>query len=189
MIENRTPLFDYTRAEIAAGLFVIAGLAVLGYLSLSIGGLRILPRDAYHVEARFSNIGDLKARAPVKIAGVTIGRVESIRLADFVGEAELAINRSVRLPKDTIASIATAGLLGDAYVSLSPGGSDVDLKEGDRVAQTEPALNMADILGRAAFGTSSPGRDDEPAPKNEPPGAGTKTPSEAPKAPAKGTIQ
>src|SRR5690348_9275910 len=120
------------------------GLAVLGYLSISIGGLRLGPRDDYLVQARFSNVGDLKPRAPVKVAGVTIGRVESIRLADYYGEAELAIARKVALPKDTIASIATAGLLGDAYVSLSPGGDDANMKDGDRITHTEPALNVAD---------------------------------------------
>jgi phospholipid/cholesterol/gamma-HCH transport system substrate-binding protein len=154
MIENKSPLFDYTRAEIGAGVFVLLGLVTLGYLSTSIGGLRLLPRNDYHVVARFSNIGDLKPNAPVKIAGVTVGRVDSIRLEDFVGEVQLGIGRAVRLPKDTIASITTAGLLGDAYVSLSPGGSETNLKDGERIGQTEPALNMADIVGRAAFGTT-----------------------------------
>ena len=107
--------------EIVAGVFVVLGLAALGYLSISIGGLRGHPGKTYRVSARFSNLGDLKARAPVKIAGVTIGRVESIRLVDYYGLAELAIRRDVSLPKDTIASIATAGLLGDAHVALSPG--------------------------------------------------------------------
>lgn len=149
-------MFDYTKTEIIAGAFVLLGLVGLAYLSVSIGGLRVLPRDDYRVSARFSNVGDLKLRAPVKIAGVTIGRVESIRLADYYGEAELAIARTVVLPKDTIASITTAGLLGDAYVALSPGGSDVTLRGGDRITHTEPALNMADIIGRTAFGTATP---------------------------------
>jgi len=155
MSEGRPSFFDYTRSEIVAGLFVILGLAGLGYLSISIGGLRVLPREAYRVKARFSNVGDLKGRAPVKIAGVTIGRVESIHLTEFVAEVELGINQAVRLPKDTIASISTAGLLGDAYVALSPGGAEAELKEGDRISQTEPALNMADLVGRAAFGAPS----------------------------------
>jgi len=98
-------MFDYTKTEIVTGVFVLLGLIGLGYLSVSIGGLHILPRDEYHVSARFSNVGDLKLRAPVKIAGVTIGRVEAIRLADYYGEADLSIARGVTLPKDTIASI------------------------------------------------------------------------------------
>lgn len=145
-------MFDYTRSEIVAGGFVILGLALLGYLSISIGGLSILPQERYQLTGRFSNVGDLKMGAPVKLAGVTVGKVASIKLADYLGEAELAIDRKVVLPKDTIASIATAGLLGDAYVSLSPGASDSDLHSGDRITRTEPALNVADLLGRYAFG-------------------------------------
>jgi len=147
-------VFDYTKAEITAGAFVLVGLAILGYLSVSIGGLKLLPEDTYRVSARFSNVGDLKPRAPVKVAGVRIGKVRSIRLTDFFGEAELAIDRSVRLPKDSIASITTAGLLGDAYVSVSPGGAEQDLGDGDRITHTEPALNVSDLLGRYAFGAS-----------------------------------
>ena len=167
MIENKTVLFDYTRAEIVAGAFVLTGLAALGYMSTSIGGLRGRPREAYHVHARFSNIGDLKMRAPVKVAGVTIGRVESIHLADYLGDVQLALNRTVRMPKDTIASIATAGLLGEAYVSLSPGGDDADLKEGDQIKQTEPALNMADLVGHAAFGNAQPDKADKAPEKSD----------------------
>jgi phospholipid/cholesterol/gamma-HCH transport system substrate-binding protein len=147
-------MFDYTKMEIVTGVFVVLGLAALGYLSISIGGLRVLPRDAYRVTARFSNVGDLKARAPVKIAGVTIGRVESIRLADYYGETQLSIRRDVKLPKDTIASITTAGLLGEAYVALSPGSDDQDVAEGGRLGHTEPAINVSDLIGRTAFGTS-----------------------------------
>jgi phospholipid/cholesterol/gamma-HCH transport system substrate-binding protein len=155
-------VFDYTKTEIVAGAFVVLGLVVLGYLSISIGGLRLMPRDDYRVRARFSNVGDLKPRAPVKVAGVTIGRVESIRLADYYGEAELAIARKVSLPRDTIASIATAGLLGDAYVALSPGGDEANMKDGDRITHTEPALNVADIIGRYAFGGQAPAGGAEP---------------------------
>lgn len=155
-------MFDYTKTEIVAGAFVVLGLVVLGYLSISIGGLRLTPRDDYRVRARFSNVGALKPRAPVKVAGVTIGQVESIRLADYYGEAELAIARKVSLPRDTIASIATAGLLGDAYVSLSPGGDEANMKDGDRITHTEPALNVADLIGRFAFGAQAPAGGAEP---------------------------
>ena len=149
-------MFEYTKIEVVTGAFVLFGLAVLGYLSISIGGLRILPEPHYRVGARFSNVGDLKVRAPVKVAGVTIGQVQAIRLTDYLGEVDLSIVRGVMLPKDTIASITTSGLLGDSYVSLSPGGAEQDLRDGDRVTHTEPALNMADIIGRYAFGAAAP---------------------------------
>ena len=152
---RQPPVFDYARAEMAAGAFLLLGLLGLGYLSISIGGLRVLPREHYLVSARFSNVGDLKVRAPVKVAGVTIGRVESIELAEYFGHTVLSIDRRVVLPKDTIASITTAGLLGDAYVSLSPGASEHDLASGDRITRTEPALNIADLVGKFAFGSGN----------------------------------
>jgi phospholipid/cholesterol/gamma-HCH transport system substrate-binding protein len=160
-------MFDYTRMEIVTGIFVVLGLCALGYLSVSIGGLRVGPRDAYRVTARFSNVGDLKARAPVKIAGVTIGRVESIRLADYYGEVELSVGHKIQLPKDTIASIATSGLLGESYVALQPGGDEANLTDGGRITQTESAINISDLIGRTAFGTASGGSgaksDDQPS--------------------------
>jgi phospholipid/cholesterol/gamma-HCH transport system substrate-binding protein len=169
-------LFDYTRTEMVAGGFLLLALALVGYLSISIGGLSIAPKDRYGVTARFSNVGDLKRGAPVKVAGVTVGDVESIRLVDYVAEARLAIDRKVVLPRDTIASVATAGLLGDAYLSLSPGGSERSLGDGDRIARTEPALNLADLIGRYAFGKSndSPSTGDA-RPQRQP---GTPTPAE-----------
>jgi phospholipid/cholesterol/gamma-HCH transport system substrate-binding protein len=146
---------DYTRMEIVTGIFVVLGLGALGYLSISIGGIRVGPRDAYRVTARFSNVGDLKARAPVKVAGVNVGRVETIRLADYYGEVQLSIARDIVLPKDTIASIATSGLLGESYVALSPGGAEGNLSDGGRITHTEPAINISDLIGRTAFGTAS----------------------------------
>ena len=148
-------MFDYKRAEIAAGAFLVVGLAALAYLSLSIGGLELRPRDSYRLRARFSNVGDLKLRAPVKVAGVTIGSVEAIKLADYYAEVELAVDRTVQLPTDTIASIATAGLLGEAHLSLSPGAAEQNLAPGERITRTEPALNVADLLGRYAFGSAN----------------------------------
>jgi phospholipid/cholesterol/gamma-HCH transport system substrate-binding protein len=175
-------LFDYTKTEIIAGAFVVLGLAMLAYLSISIGGLRILPGHHYRISARFSNVGDLKLRAPVKVAGVTIGKVDAIRLTDYFGEAVLAIEQGVALPKDTIASITTAGLLGDAYVSLSPGGAEQNLRDGDRITHTEPALNMSDLIGRYAFGAAN----GAPAEGGKTEGGdGTPPPSKAP-APASG---
>jgi phospholipid/cholesterol/gamma-HCH transport system substrate-binding protein len=149
--------FDYTKAEMIAGAFVILGVALLGYLSISIGGFKLFSEDRYRISARFSNVGDLKAGAPIKLAGVTVGKVASIKLVDYFGEVVLAVDRGVQLPKDTIASVATAGLLGDAYLSLSPGGADANLADGDRISRTEPALNLADLLGRYAFGATDDG--------------------------------
>jgi phospholipid/cholesterol/gamma-HCH transport system substrate-binding protein len=181
-------LFDYTKTEIVAGAFVVIGLALVGYLSISIGGLRILPQPHYVISARFANVGDLKVRAPVKVAGVTVGQVQAIRLADYFGEVELGIARGVALPRDSIASITTAGLLGDAFVSLSPGGDEQNLRQGERLTRTEPALNVADIIGRYAFGSASgsaPNGGAEGVPSGAAPPAPPSAPSDRPISPVK----
>jgi phospholipid/cholesterol/gamma-HCH transport system substrate-binding protein len=180
---------DHTRSEVIAGGFLLAGLASVAYLSISIGGMRVLPQDHYRITARFSNVGDLKLNAPVKIAGVTVGQVKSIHLADYYGEVEMGVDRKVALPTDTIASIATAGLLGEAYLSLSPGAAEQDLPDGGRITQTEPALNVADLLARYAFGGGASGGASgsdsaEPASPRTAPTPTTKpTPSPTPTAP------
>ncbi len=145
-------MLDYTKTEIIAGMFLILGLIALAYLSVSIGGLKIVPAHTYGVSARFSNIGDLKQRAPVKMAGVTVGEVRSIHLADYYASVTMTVDRTLALPEDTIASISTAGLLGESYVSLSPGASDRNLPPGGRIVHTEPAVNVVDLISRFAFG-------------------------------------
>lgn len=143
---------QHTRNEIMVGIFVMIGIAALAYLSISIGGLELFPPERYVVKARFASVGDLKDGAPVRIAGVKVGQVKTVHLAEYMAEADLAIGRSIKLPKDTIASIRTEGLLGNTYVALTPGGSLEDLRPGDVVAQTEPAIDLSDLLSRYAFG-------------------------------------
>jgi phospholipid/cholesterol/gamma-HCH transport system substrate-binding protein len=141
-----------TKTEIVVGGFVMLGIAALGYLSISIGGVELIPPDRYLLKARFASVGDLKQGAPIRLAGVRVGQVTDVRLKDYLAEAELAIVRSLVLPKDTVASIRSEGLLGDTYVSLSPGGSLENLRDGSLVTQTEPAIDLSDLLARYAFG-------------------------------------
>lgn len=144
-----------TKTEIVVGAFMMLGVAALGYLSISIGGLQLVTPDRYQLKARFASVGDLKQGAPIRLAGVKVGQVTDVRLKDYLAEAELAVARSVTLPKDTIASIRSEGLLGDTYVSLSPGGSLENLRDGALVSRTEPAIDLSDLLARYAFGKSS----------------------------------
>ena len=152
----------YTKLEVSVGLFVVIGALSLGYLSLTLGGLRLNGGDRYHLTARFSSVGSLKHGDPVKVAGVNIGEVTSIRLVDFNAEAELSVNGELKLPADTMASIQSAGLLGDAYVSLSPGASDQDLQPGDSINRTESAVSLIGLISKYAFG-AGPEADDKPA--------------------------
>ena len=173
----------YTRAEIIAGAFLLAGLASLAYLSISLGGFHMLPAATRRFTARFSNVGDLKVRAPVKVAGVTIGQVRSIRLADYYGEVEMAVDLKVAMPTDTIASISTSGLLGESFVSLSPGAEEKNLPEGGRITRTEPALNVADLLARYAFGGAGTGAGGASGAARDDKAGAPRTPSRSPHAP------
>lgn len=163
---------SHTKTEIAVGLFVMLGIVALGYLSISIGGLELVSPDRYVVKARFASIGNLKAGAPIRLAGVAVGEVKAVRLKDYAAETDLAIESSIELPKDTIASIRTEGLLGDVYVSLTPGASPANLREGELVAQTEPAIDIIDLLSRYAFGKrgdpTDAKTDTKPAGKTDP---------------------
>ena len=152
---------SHTTTEVMVGAFVMLGIAAVGYLSISIGSLEILPQDLYVVRAQFSAVGGLKKGAPIRIAGVKVGTVSALVLKDYQAAADLSIRRSVDLPKDTIASVRTEGLLGNAYVSLSPGGSLQTLHAGDLIAQTEPAIDLADLLARYAFGRGGKSGDEE----------------------------
>ncbi|HXK19594.1 MAG TPA: outer membrane lipid asymmetry maintenance protein MlaD [Polyangiaceae bacterium] len=144
-----------TKTEILVGAFVMLGIAALGYLSISIGGLQLVKPDSYVLKARFASVGDLKQGAPIRLAGVKVGQVASVKLKDYSAEAELSIGRALVLPKDSVASIRSEGLLGNTYVSLTPGGSLENLHDGGLVSQTEPAINLSNLLARYAFGQHS----------------------------------
>jgi phospholipid/cholesterol/gamma-HCH transport system substrate-binding protein len=152
----------HTKLEVSVGLFVIVGAAALAYLSFTLGGLKVAePR--YELQARFSSVGDLKRGDAVRLAGVHVGEVSEIALVDYTASVRLRITQSLELPQDTIASIQTSGLLGDAYVSLSAGASSENLPPGGRIGHTEAAISISELLAKYAFGsldTDAP----EPAP-------------------------
>lgn len=146
---------NHSRLEISVGAFVAAGFAIVAYLAISLGNVRLLSGNRTTLVARFSSIGDLRDAAPIRIAGVNVGQVGKIQLADYVARIELRIDAGVDIPSDTIASIRTSGLLGESFVSLSPGGSERILRDGDAIAQTEPALDITQLLQKYAFGSTT----------------------------------
>jgi phospholipid/cholesterol/gamma-HCH transport system substrate-binding protein len=161
---------NHTKTEILVGAFMMLGIAALAYLSVSIGGLEVLAPERYLVRARFESVGDLKPGAPIRLAGVKIGQVASVELKDYLAETRLAVDRAVQLPKDTVASIRSEGLLGDTYVALTPGGSLDNLGEGGLLAHTEPAIDLSDLLARYAFGKpeAEPGKEPAGEPSKDP---------------------
>jgi phospholipid/cholesterol/gamma-HCH transport system substrate-binding protein len=141
---SRSPTRDFL-----VGLFVLAGLLAIGYLSVSIGGLTYNGPRGLQLYAVFDETGGLKPRAPVEISGVKVGQVTSISLApDFRARVEIDVDRRLQLPVDTSASIVTAGLLGDRYISLEIGGDEQILKPGEEITFTESAVILERLLGK-----------------------------------------
>lgn len=143
--------------ETWVGLFVLLGLGGLVFLALKAANLGSFSgtTDTYTVIAKFDNIGGLKVRAPVRSAGVTVGRVASITLDTktypYMGLVKLEINRDTQFPADSAAQILTAGLLGDQYVGLDAGGDEENLKPGDTIKQTQSAIVLEKLIGQFLF--------------------------------------
>lgn len=151
----------YSRVEIGVGIFVLLGMAALAYLSISLGEVRWFQSPQLRIDARFSSVGDLKEGAAVKMAGVRVGQVDSITLQNYAAEVVLSVQPDLALPKDTIASIRTSGLLGESHISLSPGADEANLAAGDRIMQTEPPIDLIELVSKYAFGSAN--EVDEPA--------------------------
>jgi phospholipid/cholesterol/gamma-HCH transport system substrate-binding protein len=146
--------------ELSVGVFVVGGLAALTMLAFKVANLGALDVvEGYQVKARFENIGQLKTKAPVTLAGVRIGRVSDINIDDrYYAVVTLNISRKYNnLPEDTGASILTAGLLGEQYISLEPGGADAYLKEGDTLRITQSALVLEKLISQFLYSKASEG--------------------------------
>ena len=140
--------------DLLVGLFVLAGLAAIAYLSLSVGGMSYTGPKGLLVHADFDEIGGLKPRSPVVISGVKVGEVASITLADdYRARATFNLDPSLKLPADTTASIVTSGVLGDRYVSLQPGAEEEMLKSGDKIEFVESAVILERMLGKLIHNT------------------------------------
>lgn len=137
--------------EVIVGVFVVMGVAAMVYISVSLGELELLRSGGYKLKAQFTNTSGLKENASVEVAGVNVGKVESIRLNNYLSTITLRINPGVELPEDTIASIRTQGIIGEKFVRLSPGGSDVMLRDGDVITDTESAIDIEELISRYIF--------------------------------------
>lgn len=136
------------------GLFVLLGLAGALFLALKAANLASFgEKKGYTLSATFDNIGGLKPRAPVRSAGVTVGRVKSIKLdpRTYLGVVTMEIDDHVKFPKDSTAKIQTAGLLGDQYVGLEAGAEEKMLAAGDVIRQTQSAVVLENLIGQMIF--------------------------------------
>ena len=148
---------NYTRSEMVVGLFVAVGLACLGYLAIKLGKLEVFGAAGYTVTADFPSVAGLKVGDPVEIAGVRIGRVDSLGLSeDDRARLTLRVNDGVKLQEDAIASVRARGLIGDKFVLISPGAADKFIPPGGRIRETESPPDIPDLIGKIVAGDVTP---------------------------------
>jgi phospholipid/cholesterol/gamma-HCH transport system substrate-binding protein len=152
--------------DLWVGIFVTIGIAAILFLALKVGNLLTLSNEpGYRISAAFDNIGGLKVRAPVKAAGVVVGRVEQIRLdpQSYQAVVSMRIDRGYEFSRDTIASILTSGLLGEVYIGLSAGGDTQMIGDGGRIAKTQSAIVLEKLIGQSLFHKAASGPSAAPA--------------------------
>lgn len=140
------------KLEFAVGVFVLIGVVCLGYLAIKLGKLELIGGNYYEIHADFSSTSGLKVGAPVEIAGVEVGRIRSISLKDYQAEVTLAIDSGVEVYTDAIASIKTRGIIGEKFLSLSPGGAGNLLQNGDTIVDTESGIDLEQVISQFIHG-------------------------------------
>jgi len=148
--------------EFVVGLFVAIGIGCLAWSSIKLARKEFFARDGYEVQAAFSNGSGLCPGTPVVIAGVQIGRVRSVGLEDYEARVRMVIQRGVVLQKDTIASIKTKGLIGEKYIELTPGASEICLKPGGTILDTQPAMDLEAMIGKYIQGNLAKSDEKDP---------------------------
>ncbi|MFP4167031.1 MAG: outer membrane lipid asymmetry maintenance protein MlaD [Opitutales bacterium] len=150
------------KIELFVGSFVLVGLAAVLYLAIQVGGASLFGRDRYELQARFGSVTGVAEGSRVEIAGIPVGTVKSIDLNDsFYAIVTMELSNDVELEDDTIASVKTSGLIGERYITLSPGGSGIPLEPGDMIVDTESAVDIEDLISRFAFGSLNDDEEEE----------------------------
>ena len=139
--------------EMIVGVFLLAGFISFSWLAVKMGDINPFQPETYPVSARFTSISGLKEGSTIELAGVVVGKVSRIELdtGDYEAVVHMNIDRQVELQDDTIASIRTSGIIGDKYIKLSPGGSDIILAAGDAIEETEPSISLEELVSKYIF--------------------------------------
>ncbi len=143
---------EKAKLEMVVGVFVLVGILCLGYLAVKLGKLELVSGDVYEVDAQFNTASGLKPGSTIEIAGVEVGRVRGIVLKEDRAIVKLAVNNTVKLYTDTIASIKTRGIIGEKFLALSPGGGGDPLKPGDTIRDTESGLDLEELVSQYVHG-------------------------------------
>jgi phospholipid/cholesterol/gamma-HCH transport system substrate-binding protein len=139
--------------EIVVGVFMVVGFVCFAWLSVRLGDINLFNRSTYQVMASFGSVSGLKNGAIVEIAGVQVGKVADISFdaGKYEAKITMAIDNNVVLQEDSIASVRTAGIIGDRYINISPGASDVEIHDGGRIVETESAINLEELVSKYIF--------------------------------------
>ena len=138
--------------DLAVGVFVLLGILALGWLSVRLGKVDFFGGESYTVTADFSTTAGLKNGSSIEIAGVEVGRVTSIQLANYQARVVMSIRNGIKLTEDSIASIKTRGLIGEKFLQISPGGSERIIKPNGKITEVEPPIDLEELLSKYVFG-------------------------------------
>jgi phospholipid/cholesterol/gamma-HCH transport system substrate-binding protein len=143
-----------TKIETTVGLFMLIGLASISYIAIKLGDLQVLGQESYILNARFTSASGLRSGAYIEAAGVRIGTVDSIVFdpEEYQAIVYMAIDKDVPVHEDAVASIRTAGIIGDKFVKITPGGGEY-LQPGEEVFETEPSINLEELISKYIFET------------------------------------
>ena len=140
--------------ETTVGIFLVFGLLCVGYMTVKLGNLSLFGDNAYSLFARFTSVTGLRTGSLVYISGIEVGRLEKLTMDQESQKAvvEIRIRKDIKIFDDAIASIKTEGLIGDMHISIDPGGGGAVLKPGGTITETQPAVDIVDLIGKYAFG-------------------------------------
>jgi phospholipid/cholesterol/gamma-HCH transport system substrate-binding protein len=152
---------NHSRTDIIVGIFVLAGAICLGYLAIRLGKVELFGATGYPVYADFSSVAGLKIGDPAEIAGVRIGKVESLGLVEDRARVTLRVDSEIKLQDDVIASVRARGLIGDKFVLITPGASDNIIPPGGKIRETESPQDITDLIGKFVGGDLTSKKDEK----------------------------
>ena len=142
-----------TSLELIVGSFLLAGFISFSWLAVKMGDIDPFANETYPLTARFTSISGLKEGTTIELAGVVVGKVSQIELdaGEYEAVVHLNIDKTVELTDDSIASIRTSGIIGDKFIKLTPGGSEIFLEAGDEIDETESSISLEELVSKYIF--------------------------------------
>jgi phospholipid/cholesterol/gamma-HCH transport system substrate-binding protein len=144
---------DKQHTELLVGIFMLIGIIAITFLALQMGDIDVFNNDEYVIKAKFTSASGLREGAYVEMAGVTVGKVKRIKFNpdDYLADVDISIPKMISVPEDSIASIRTAGIIGDKFIKISAGGSDTNVEAGMEIIETEPSINLEELISKYIF--------------------------------------